>query len=158
MKTPASRKQLEALAEEIFALTNLTSRARAQARKGGAVEVLTETETLTLGLLSKQDEMTVGEIQKRIGVLPAQMSRIVRALEDKGGTPFIACNINPDDRRKINVTITPDGRKAFEQYRAARMESILGILSILDGNEREEFMRILRKIQAHIASRVRGEQ
>ena len=48
MDTPEKRKQLKALAEEVFTLTQLGSRARAQARAGDAVEILTETENLTL--------------------------------------------------------------------------------------------------------------
>jgi DNA-binding MarR family transcriptional regulator len=151
MKTPESRKQLEQLAEEIFGLSNLASRVRARAR-GSAVEMLTETEHLTLDMLERHGAMTVGQIQKGIGVLPAQMSRIIRALEDKSGSPFIECAINPDDRRKIDVALTAEGRKALASYQSARIASILGILSILDPAERDDFMRILRKIRDNMAA------
>ena len=80
MNTPQKRQQLAALAEEVFELGKLGSRMRAAARTDESASTLTETETLALDLLSKQGEMTVGEIQKGIGVLPAQMSRIIRAL------------------------------------------------------------------------------
>jgi len=151
MDTSASRKQLEALADEIMGLSLVISRARARAQKGSNVETLTETENLTLDLIKDGEVKTVGEIQQAIGVLPAQMSRIIRALEDKGGNPYITCSINPDDRRKIDVSITKDGRKAREGYRAARLQSIMNILSVLDHDEREEFMRLLRKIQADLS-------
>jgi len=153
MNSPASRKQLEDLAEEIFALSNLASRARARDR-GSAVESLTETEHLTLDLLARHGAMTVGQIQKTIGVLPAQMSRIIRALEDKSGATFIRCAINPEDRRKIDVSLTSDGQKALSGYRNARISSILNILTILEPAERDEFMRILRKIQDNMARRL----
>ena len=151
MDTPEKRKQLEKLAQEVFALSKLGSLARARARKDGGVEVLSETENLTLELLAKHQIMTVGEIQKSIGVLPAQMSRIVRSLEDKSGTAFIKCAINPADRRKINVSITPEGLAAFEAYRSARLGMSMQVLAILTLKEREEFRRLLRKIHAHIS-------
>lgn len=146
MDTPEKRKQLEQLGLEIFELSKMASQARAQARRDG-VETLTETENLTLDLLSKRETMSVGEIQKEIGVLPAQMSRIVRALEDKGEKGYIACAINPDDRRKIDVSITPAGRKALETYRSERMGTIMRILAHLQGSERDEFMRLMRRIR-----------
>ncbi len=149
MDTPEKRKQLKALAEEIFEMTKLTSRARAQARKD-KTESLTETENVVLDLLSKTTSITVGEIQKAIGVLPAQMSRIIRALEGKGDEAYISCHINPDDRRKIDVSITPDGKKALEAYRDARTSLTMKLLAVLTTKEREDFMRITRKIRDNI--------
>lgn len=146
MDTPEKRKQLEALGQEIFELSNVAGRARAAARKD-SVETLTETEILALAYLAQEGVQSVGDIQKHIGVLPAQMSRIVRALEDKSGTAYITCSINADDRRRIDVSITDAGKKALESNRKARMASIVKILAILDVPEREEFMRLLRKIR-----------
>lgn len=156
MDTPEKRKQLEQLADEIFDLSKLTSQARAQSRTNG-VETLTETENLTLDLLRKQEVMSVGEIQKSIGVLPAQMSRVIRGLEDKSGTAYITCSINPDDRRKIDVTITPEGLSALEAYRSARMSSIIRILASLDVEERTEFMRLLRKIRDSVSKAMKNK-
>lgn len=151
MDTPASRKQLEALGDEIMTLSMTFSRLRARSQKGSAVETLTETEHLALDLLKNGDVLTVGEIQQAIGVLPAQMSRIIRSLEDKGGSAYIQCAINAGDRRKIDVSITKEGKKALDAYRTARMGSILKTLSVLDSDEREEFMRMMRKIQASVS-------
>lgn len=152
MQQARDQEQLEALGDEIFELTKVTARARAQARGNKDVETLTETENVTLDLLRKNPVMTVGEIQKAVGVLPAQMSRIVRCLEDKGGTAYIECKINPKDRRMINVSLTPQGRKALDAYRKARTAMIRTILSVLDEGERAEFMRILRKMRQHVSN------
>ena len=157
MAAPKNRENIEALGAEIFELTNLTSRVRAQARKDDPVHTLTETENITLDLLSKNGVMTVGEIQKAVGVLPAQMSRIIRALEDKSGTALIECKINLNDRRKIDVAMTDEGRKAREAYRTARLAMTYEILGILTDAERDEFMRILRKIQSHVAKKLKDK-
>lgn len=149
LENRSNQNQLESLAEEIFELTNMSSRARARAHTDDSVESLTESELLTLDLVCKQDVMTVGEIQRTVGVLPAQMSRIVRSLEDKSGKAFVRCAINPQDRRKIDVSITPAGRKARDAYRSARLGMTVGILEALGPKERDDFMRTLRKIRRH---------
>lgn len=146
-----NQEQLEALGEEIFELTNIVAKARAQA-SNKHVDTLTETENIALDLLSKNPIMTVGEIQKAVGVLPAQMSRIVRSLEDKSGSAYIECNINPNDRRMINVSITTAGKKALANYRKARLGMILNVLSVLDHDERNEFMGIMRKMRDHVSN------
>ena len=125
--------------------------ARAQARPKD-VETLTETESVTLDLLSKAETMTVGEIQKQIGVLPAQLSRIIRSLEDKGGEAYIACSINPDDRRKIDVSITKEGQRSLDSYRNARLGFTVKLMESLTPDERESFMQILRKMRKHVQS------
>jgi CRISPR system Cascade subunit CasE len=48
--------------------------------------------------------MIVGDIQRLLGVLPAQMSRIIRSLENRD-RPLIACHINPRDKRKVDVVM-----------------------------------------------------
>lgn len=151
MASTNEKRQLEELGLEIFELTKLTSMARAQARSKD-VETLTETESLTLDLLSKAESMTVGEIQKKVGVLPAQMSRIVRSLEDKGGEAYIACQINPDDRRKIDVSITKKGQRSLDEYRNARLGFTVKLMEALSPDERESLMQTLRKMRTHIQS------
>ncbi len=157
MDTREKRKQLQALAEDVFELSKLGSRARAQARSGDSVDTLTETETLTLDLLSKHDSLTVGEIQREIGVLPAQMSRIVRSLEDKSSGPYIECNINPEDRRKVDVSITSEGRKVLEAYREERLGAAVRLLAVLTQTERDEFANILNKIRDHLQAGLRKD-
>ena len=155
MHTSASKEKLEQLGTEIFELSQLSSLARAQARSRD-VETLTETENLTLDLLSRRDSMTVGQIQKSIGVLPAQMSRIIRALENKGDEAYVACRINADDRRKIDVQITPAGKRALDAYRGARLKTTTMILGGLSDEERDQFMQTLRKIRVHIQELLRN--
>src|SRR5262245_8881558 len=80
---------------------------------------LKEVEFLTLTILSDQGTMIVGDIQRLLGVLPAQMSRIIRSLEARE-RPLIACRINPQDKRKIDVHMTPAGEKALADHREGR--------------------------------------
>ena len=154
LKTAASRKQLEALADEVFGLVKLISALRARSPATGPEE-LSESEFVTLDLLTRHDTLTVGEIQKQIGILPAQMSRLLRSLEDKNGKVLVESGINPQDRRKVDVAITEAGRKVYDKYRAARRATALQWLQHLDQGDRDSFMRVLRSFREQIAKQLK---
>src|SRR5205823_4495095 len=118
---------------------------RARRRSGDLKEV----EYLTLALLQQNQSMIVGEIQRLLGVLPAQMSRIIRSLEDRE-RPLIACRINPQDKRKIDVCLTPAGDKALQDYRTPRIRGIADLLTRLSEDDLEELNRLLDKLRAAI--------
>jgi DNA-binding MarR family transcriptional regulator len=108
-------------------------------------------EFLTLSLLNHHDTMIVGDIQRQLGVLPAQMSRIIRSLETRE-RPFIACRINPQDKRKIDVVLTEEGGAAFQEYQSARITGICNLLGKLLPEDLEELQRLLAKLQDYTIS------
>jgi len=140
-------QEVKDFVEEIFSISRDFWVAQSRARGRNETEI-TETEFLTLDLLAHSAEpLTVGDIQRHIGVLPAQMSRVIRSLENKGEQPLIACKINQSDKRKIDVELTDAGRKAHEEYRRIKLGSIERMLLDLSEEDRREFMRIIRKIR-----------
>lgn len=155
MPDAQARKSLEDLAEEIFELTTLSSTVRSRSRRSMTGNRLTETEFLTLNALARHAPQTVGEIQKEIEVLPAQMSRIVRALEDKDDEALIECRINQHDRRRTDVTLTTAGRKAHEAYRQLRLGMTANLLRELSARDRDEFMRLLRLLREALAKQLK---
>ena len=158
MKTPADRKDLEDAAQEIFELTKMGWMARSQQQREKGQVDLTESEFLALDWLVKADPapLTVGDIQRRIRVLPAQMSRVIRSLENKSGKPLIRCRINPKDKRRIDVTLTEAGKKAHEAFRGARLAATVDLVSHLTPSDRSEMMRIFRELKAVIHNRLSG--
>ena len=140
-----NRDTVESMAEEIFQIYRLIALARSRAPidRGD----ISETEFLALDCLERQQPMTIGEVQKQIGVVPAQMSRIVRALETQGGRGLVACQINAEDRRRIDMTLTSNGKEAYDQFKNNRVKSIRTILDALDPSDRSHFIRILRQIR-----------
>ena len=157
MPDPKARQTLAELAEEILDLSTMGSAVRSRSKTGAASGHITETEFLALGVLATKSPQTVGEIQKIVGVLPAQMSRIIRALEAKEGGALIACEINPQDRRRIDVSLTAPGRKAHKAFREARVALTVEILGELSVEDRMEFMRLLRLMRESIAKRMRQQ-
>src|ERR1700683_967692 len=113
--------QIDELAHSLFDVVTqfCLSVPRGRRRSGDLKEI----EFLTLSLLHQRETLIVGDIQRRRGVLPAQMSRIIRALENRD-RPLIACRINPSDKRKIDVVLTPAGLSAFQEYQSTRVRTI----------------------------------
>lgn len=143
---PKSQALLDHMAEEIYDLYKLIAAARSAAP--GGPDDLSETEFLALDILLKEGPQTIGEIQKRVGVVPAQMSRIVRALEEQGGKGYVECQINPRDRRRINLSLTRTGQDAHDRYRSIRFRTMIRVLEALEPQDREPFMAMLRKISS----------
>ena len=146
-----------AMAEEIFAISTIAWQVRHRNKETGGWD-LSETEYLTLDLLARQDRLNVGQLQRRIGVLPAQMSRVIRALESKFDQPLIASAINPDDKRKVDVSLTPAGRKAHQQFRQARLSQAVDILAKMPTQDLEDFMRVVRRMHQMMAQSVKPDE
>lgn len=140
----ASTTRLDELAHHLFDVVTRFCLAvpRGRRRSGDLKEI----EFLTLSLLHKREKLIVGDIQRQLGVLPAQMSRIIRALETRD-RPLIACQINAQDKRKIDVALTPAGRIAFQDYQATRVRTISGLLEHLGTDDLDDLQRLIAKLQ-----------
>src|SRR5262245_3833599 len=139
----ASTTRLDELAHHLFDVVTRFCLAvpRGRRRSGDLKEI----EFLTLSLLHKREKLIVGDIQRQLGVLPAQMSRIIRALETRE-RPLIACRINPQDKRKIDVVLTPAGQAAFQEHQASRVRILAGILDKLSDEDRDNLHHVLDKL------------
>src|SRR4051812_38905188 len=135
--------RIEDLAHELFDLVTriCLSSLRGRRRAGDLKEV----EFLTLSLLEANGTMIVGDIQRLLGTLPAQMSRIIRSLENRE-LPLIECRINPRDKRKIDVCLTPHGERSLVDYQGVRVGRIIKQLQRLSEDDHEEMLRVLHKL------------
>ncbi len=107
---------------------------------------LKEVEFLTLALLHQHETMIVGDIQRLLGVLPAQMSRIIRGLESRD-RPAIQCQINSQDKRKIDVTLTEAGERALLDYEQMRIQGIGDVLRNMHEDDQDELNRVIDKMR-----------
>ena len=136
--------RLEEVAQNLFAvITQFCLVAPRGRRRSGDLK---EVEFLALAILSQNQTMIVGEIQRLLGVLPAQMSRIIRSLEARE-RPLIACRINPQDKRKIDVCLTAAGDKALADYREQRVRAIAELLRRLPDDDLGDIHGLLDKLQ-----------
>ncbi len=134
----------EDLAHRLFALVTQfgLSLPRGRRRPGD----LKRLEFLTLKILDTQGTMIVGDIQRLLGILPAQMSRIIRSLENRERS-LITCRINPLDKRKVDVCLTAAGEKVLRTYEDLRIQGIASLLHRLSEDELENVQLLLDKLQ-----------
>ena len=102
---------------------------------------VTESEFLALDHLSQKGVCTVGSIREEINVLPAQMSRIIRRLEEAG---YITTAINAGDKRKVDVKMTADGGKVYRKYRKAKLDPLVHALDRLTPAQQRQFMELVQ--------------
>src|SRR6516162_2935941 len=141
---------IDEIAQELFeVLTSLGLAVPPPRRRPGDLK---EIEYLTLTILQGKGTMIVGDIQGMLGVLPAQMSRIIRSLEDRE-RPLIACHINARDKRKIDVQMTAAGEKALKEFQADRVTRIATALSDLPEDIHEDLGRLLDKLRVRLGLR-----
>ena len=143
-------EQIQKFVDELFEITKAVwaAQSRSKADEGSDIS---ETEFLALDFLARTEPpICVGDIQRHIDVLPAQMSRIVRTLEQKGEKPLIRCSINRDDKRKIDVEPTDAGREAWQAYRQMKLGTMQKMLEALSESDRADFMRILRQMMGSV--------
>jgi DNA-binding MarR family transcriptional regulator len=135
--------RIEDLAHELFDVVTqiCLSTLRGRRRSGDLKEV----EFLSLSLLQANGTMIVGDIQRVLGILPAQMSRIIRSLENRDH-PLIECRINPRDKRKIDVCLTPTGERRLAEYQGVRVGRLIAKLQAMSDDDQEELLRVLNKL------------
>ena len=135
--------RVEDLAHELFDVVTqiCLSTLRGRRRSGDLKEV----EFLTLSLLQGNQTMIVGDIQRVLGILPAQMSRNIRSLENRAN-PLIECRINPRDKRKIDVCLTPQGEQSLGEYQGVRVGRIIDRLHTMPEEDQDDMMRVLNKL------------
>jgi DNA-binding MarR family transcriptional regulator len=136
-------QRVEEIAQDLFGVVThiCLSALRGRRRSGDLKEV----EFLTLSILQAHGTMIVGDIQRLLGVLPAQMSRIIRSLEGRD-RPLISCHINVRDKRKIDVCLTPAGEKALLEYQGLRVGRLVELLRDLSEEDQDELVRLVEKL------------
>jgi DNA-binding MarR family transcriptional regulator len=138
------------IAQELFEVVTqiCLSTLRGRRRLGDLKEI----EFLTLAILQANGTMIVGDIQRILGVLPAQMSRVIRSLENRE-RPLIQCQINPRDKRKIDVGLTAYGEKSLLEYQGVRVGRIVDRLQNLSDEDQEDLIRALNKLHCLLEKR-----
>lgn len=144
MVVTGSGVHLEELAQDLFEFITHLSLSVPRGRR--PVAELKEIEFLTLAILHQRETMIVGDIQRLLGVLPAQMSRVIRALETRPQA-LIECSINPRDKRKIDVRLTAAGEKALHDYQAVWVHRIMEFLHDVPEEDKEELSRLIEKLR-----------
>lgn len=138
-----TRDRVEALAQDLFEVVTQVCLSTLRGRRRDSA--LKEIEFLALSILHAHERRTVGDLQRTLGVLPAQMSRIIRSLEGRP-RPLVRCQINPQDKRKVDVYLTSAGRGALLAYQEPRVQRLAELLQTLPDEELDDLVQMLHKL------------
>lgn len=100
-----------------------------------------------LDALKDRPSMRMGELAAYLSVSMAAVTGIVDRLVKSG---FVLRGSIPGDRRVVNITITPKGRKVIQGHNRARHKAIVDMFGHLSAADRGKYLEILTKIHQHL--------
>ena len=128
------------LQEDTFDSIVLAEKAMLAATK--LVRIHTQGEYSVLVYLDERNESaTAVEIAEHVSLTRPRITQIVSSLEERG---YVSRTRDDEDRRRVNVELTAEGRKAVRDQRERAMEGFRGYLEKL-GDDGDAFIRILHK-------------
>lgn len=100
-----------------------------------------------LNLLARMGEAKMSDLARSLNVTTAAMTGIVdRLVRDL----YVVRASDPKDRRIIRVKLTAKGSRIVKDIIEERREMIIKMFGKLSQSDREEYLRILKKIQDHL--------
>ncbi|AUM16668.1 MULTISPECIES: MarR family winged helix-turn-helix transcriptional regulator [Rhodococcus] len=89
------------------------------------------------------EPLRLGDVAKSLRIAPRSATEVIDRLETRGLTRRVA---DPADRRAVCVHLTDEGRRITAELDAARDAEATEFFAHLDGPERTELARLLRKL------------
>ena len=108
-------------------------------------EGLTPTQYSVLGLVRRRGPLGLAELASLEGLNPTMLSRVVRALDDKG---LIQRLPDPSDLRAARVEITPEGAAVHERIRDHRTQVLTDCLEQLPDATAQELLSAVPAMEA----------
>lgn len=97
--------------------------------------------------MSEQGELNPSEISERQGVSRNTMSAFIRNLEEDG---LVERRLDPDDRRRFNISLTGNGRNLVTQYMHDHLDMVGRCFSALASDEQDTLFNLLQKLGTHV--------
>lgn len=99
--------------------------------------------------VGERAELNPSEISDRQRVSRNTMSALIRNLEEDG---LVERRLDPDDRRRFNISLTDQGRAVVRQHTHNHLEMIDRCFGALDAGEQAAFLALLQKLGAHVTA------
>ena len=97
--------------------------------------------------MGQRDDLNPSEISERQGVSRNTMSSLIRNLEEEG---LIKRRVDPDDRRRFNISLTADGRTRVTAYARQHLATVAGCFSVLTTEEQQTLSHLLHRVGSHV--------
>ena len=149
----ALQKRIILLSMERDALDNVIFDQTFHKKIAGKFKELSKNQPMVIKIIGMEGEVMPSTIGKYTGMEKSSLTRMVDDLEKKG---IVYRKTDPDDRRKVLVSLTEKGLDCYNQLNEITAEMADEILKFVDENDLEEFVqsletmvRILRKINSN---------
>ena len=93
-----------------------------------------------------EDNVSAGVLTEQLHVVPGRMTDILKSLESKG---LIKRCRSQEDKRKVKVCITDEGREEAKKKRQYISEEYQGLFGILGKEDTEELIRLLKIVLSY---------
>ena len=112
---------------------------------------LSQGRVLTLIVMNRTpaEDVNPSYLARKVGVKRATMTGLLNGLERNG---LIERLIQPEDRRKISVRLTAQGRHLLDQVLPEYYRNIAKVMSTLTEKERQDLMSLLQKVNQGLSS------
>ena len=100
-----------------------------------------------LVLLAIENSISAQKVSKIIGMDKASVSRCFKSMQAKG---LITMGLDAEDGRLRIATLTPKGRTLHNQILGVALERERAFLSVLDDEEHETLIRLLRRLHENL--------
>lgn len=101
------------------------------------------TEWRTLYVLDKNPDIAAREVSFLSGIHVMSISRAVQGLRSKG---YITETVDPEDRRRVQLNMTPEGRRVCHQIRDHANSGAVRLFEVLTPEEFQVLWRIEKKL------------
>lgn len=90
-----------------------------------------------------QTPISAGELSSRLNMRTSRIAAVLNALERKG---IIVRGTDGQDRRRVMVSLTPEGERIHMERSTEHRACILQILTALGERDAEDFVRVLTRL------------
>jgi DNA-binding MarR family transcriptional regulator len=111
---------------------------------------LSMTQAEVVSYLSENGETTMGELSDHICVSLSAMTGVIDRLVQKGA---VSRGRDKKDRRVVNVSLTPAGKKLASDISQVRRAHAIAVLEALDESDRKRLLDIMGKLADNLSPR-----
>ncbi|MCL2671327.1 MAG: MarR family transcriptional regulator [Clostridiales bacterium] len=106
-------------------------------------------------IANRGDNVQPGDIVQDMQVSAARIAQTLNGIEKKG---LIIRHIDNSDRRRILITITPEGIDLAEAHMRNQMQSTAEMLRLLGENDAREHVRIMGRLAALMSEENKSQE
>lgn len=100
----------------------------------------------TLSVIGRYEPCNPVDVARRTTMNP---DKVTRAVDQLVKAKWVARTVDPEDRRRLTLRLTPSGRALHDRIDAVRREKETRFLAVLTPEERKAFYAIMDKLDAH---------